>query len=164
MNRPVRHISIAFDLPTKPGQPLGAAEARHDAEVDLGLAELRGVGGDDEVAHHRELAAAAEAVAGDRGDDRLAAAHDRLGGAGEIVLDEHVDEALRRHLLDVGAGGEGLLRAGDDDGAHPGRGVHLGRAPSPSSSRSWALSAFSASGRFSRMVATWSSISTISVS
>ena len=35
---------------------------------------------------------------------------------------------------------------------------------SPSSSRSWSLSAFSASGRFSRMRATWSSISTISVS
>ena len=28
------------------GQPLGAAHARQHAELDLGLAELRGVGGD----------------------------------------------------------------------------------------------------------------------
>ena len=48
-------------------------------------------------------------------------------GAGEIVLHEHLDEALGRHLLDVGAGGEGLVRAGDHDRAHPVRGVHLGQ-------------------------------------
>ena len=72
-------------------------------------------------------------------------------GAGEIVLHEHVGEALRRHLLDVGAGGEGLLRAGDDDGAHPGRGVRLGQRLAELLEERW-LSAFSASGRFSRMV------------
>ena len=55
------------------GQPLRAADARHDAELDLGLAELGRVGGEDDVAHHGELAAAAERVAGDRRDDRLAA-------------------------------------------------------------------------------------------
>ena len=62
---------MALALPTARGQALRAAHARHDAEGDLGLAELRGVGGDDDVAHHGELAAAAEAIAGDRGDERL---------------------------------------------------------------------------------------------
>ena len=55
-------------------QPLRAADAGDDAELDLRLAELGVVGGDDEVALHRELAAAAERKAGDRRDHRLARA------------------------------------------------------------------------------------------
>ena len=52
----------------QPGQPLGAAAARDDAEEDLGLAEL-GLGrGDAEVAGQRQLAAAAEGEAGDGRD------------------------------------------------------------------------------------------------
>ena len=54
-------------------QALRAARAGHDAELDLGLAELRVLGGDDEVAHHGQLAAAAQRVAGHRRDHRLAA-------------------------------------------------------------------------------------------
>ena len=65
---------MALDLPTKRVKPLRAAGARHDAELDFRLAELGGVGGDDEVAHHRELAAAAQRKARHRGDHRLAAA------------------------------------------------------------------------------------------
>ena len=42
-----------------------------------------------------------DAVAADRGE----------------IAGEHVDEALRLHLLDVGAGGKGLLAAGHDDAA-----------------------------------------------
>ena len=45
--------------------------------VDLRLAELGGVGGDDDVAHHRQLAAAAQRKAGNRGDHRLALRGDR---------------------------------------------------------------------------------------
>src|SRR6185312_3590408 len=55
------------------GQPLRAAEAGDDPELDLGLAEERRAGGDPHVARHRELAAAAEGetVDGrDRGDPR----------------------------------------------------------------------------------------------
>ena len=98
------------------GQALRAAHARHDAERDLGLAELRSVGGDDDVADHGELAAAAEAIAGHRRDDRLPRPGDprqRLA----IVAVEGLDEGEALHLLDVGAGGEGLLRAGDDHAA-----------------------------------------------
>ena len=53
------------------GRALGAAGARDEREVGLGLAELRVVGGDDDVAGHRELAAAAEAEAADGRDQRL---------------------------------------------------------------------------------------------
>ena len=69
--RPVKMMSLAFGRPDQPGQPLGAAGAGDDAEQDLGLAELRVVGRDPDVGAQRELAAAAERVAGDGGDDGL---------------------------------------------------------------------------------------------
>ena len=52
----------------EPRQPLRAAEAGDDPEVDLGLAEARRLRGDPHVAGHRELAAAAERDGVDRGD------------------------------------------------------------------------------------------------
>ena len=76
-NRPVKMRSLARLGPDQPGQPLGAAGARDDAEQDLRLAEGRVVGGDPDVGAQRELAAAAERVAGHRGDDRLGDAGDR---------------------------------------------------------------------------------------
>ena len=97
-------------------QPLRAADAGNDAELDLGLAELRVVGGDDDVAHHRELAAAAEREARDRRDHRLAHPRDAIPVRREVAL-EDVDVGLVRHLLDVGAGRERLLGAGDDHAA-----------------------------------------------
>ena len=54
-------------------QPLGAAEAGDDPELDLGLAEDRRLGGDPDVAGHRQLAAAAERDRVDRRDRRDAA-------------------------------------------------------------------------------------------
>ena len=42
---------------------------------------------------------------------------------GGEVVDEDVDVGLVRHLLDVGAGGERLLRAGDQDAADAGIGL-----------------------------------------
>ena len=60
-------------------QPLGAAAAGDDPEGDLGLAEDGRLGGDDHVAGQRQLAAAAERVAGDRGDQRRLAS--RRGAA-----------------------------------------------------------------------------------
>ena len=55
-------------------QPLGAAEAGDDPELDLGLAEDRRLGGDPHVAGHRHLAAAAEGDRVDGGDRRHAVA------------------------------------------------------------------------------------------
>ena len=65
---------------------------------------------------HGELAAAAERKARDRGDHRLARVRGRVP-VGREVAHERVDVGLVRHLLDVGAGGERLLRAGDQDAA-----------------------------------------------
>jgi hypothetical protein len=104
------------------GEPLRAAVAGHDAELDLRLAELGVVGGDDQVALHGELAAAAERKAGDRRDHRLAGARDGVLVGAEIVQ-ENVQIVLARHLLDVGTGGERFFRAGDDDAADAGVGL-----------------------------------------
>jgi hypothetical protein len=54
-------MSIALDFADEARQALGAACARNGAEGDLGLAEAGIVGGDDEIAHHRHLAAAPSA-------------------------------------------------------------------------------------------------------
>lgn len=54
------------------GEALRAAGAGDRAELDLGLAEGCGRGAVEDVAHHGELTAAAEGVAGYGGDDRLA--------------------------------------------------------------------------------------------
>ena len=48
------------DPPDGPGQPLRAAGAGHHADPDLRLPERRVVAGHDEVARHRQLAAAAQ--------------------------------------------------------------------------------------------------------
>ena len=62
----------------QPRQPLRAGVAGDDAEIDLRLAEARGVGGDPDRAGHRQLAAAAEREAVDRGNDRLAEVLDQI--------------------------------------------------------------------------------------
>ena len=53
------------------GQPLGAAAARQDAELDLGQAQPRVPVGDSEVAGHRHLETAAQRGAVNRRDERL---------------------------------------------------------------------------------------------
>src|SRR5262249_39661727 len=80
------------------------------------LTEFRIVGGDDEIALHRQLAAAAERKAGNRGNHRLARIGDAMPGPDEIS-EEGLGKSLADHFLDVGAGGEGLVGAGDDDAA-----------------------------------------------
>ena len=75
---PSVHISSASAGPHKPRQPLRAACAGNDAELHLGLTHLRGGDGDAVVARHRELEAAAERVAVNRGDERLAGVFELL--------------------------------------------------------------------------------------
>ncbi len=84
--RPVRHISIALALPTARGEPLRSAHAGRDAQLDLGLAEFRAIGGNDEIGHHRKLAAAAQREAGDGRDPRLAGGGDLAGPVGENIV------------------------------------------------------------------------------
>ena len=98
----------------QPGQALGTARARDDAEQDFRLAESRVLGGEPEIGAHLQLEAASQAVAGDGGhgwDPELL----------ELVVDllqrrDHGLGGLRRHLdhhLDVGPGREHLLAAVD---------------------------------------------------
>ena len=102
-----------------PDQPLRAASAGDRADGDLRLPELGGRAGQQDVALHGELAAAAEGEAADDADD---------GGAdgvhpadvGQQAALVGVGEGEGGHVLDVGAGGEGLLVAGEDDGANVG--------------------------------------------
>src|SRR5205814_9533807 len=100
-------------LPDRSRQPLRAARTRDDPEAGLRLAEARRLGGDDQVARQRELAAAAEAVARDRGDERRPEVPDRvpaLDPARVVAL----DRARARELADVGAGRERALGAAED--------------------------------------------------
>mmetsp|Transcript_1261 Transcript_1261/g.3657 ORF Transcript_1261/g.3657 Transcript_1261/m.3657 type:complete len:404 (+) Transcript_1261:1128-2339(+) len=98
-------------------QALGAAGARHDAQLDFGLAELGAVGRDDEVAHHRQLAAATQRKAGYRGDDRLAHVQDGLPVLRDQAAPEGRGEGVGQHGRDVGTGREGALGAGQHNGA-----------------------------------------------
>ena len=86
-----------------------AASARYRTERDLGLAEARIVGGDDEVAHHRHLATAAQRIARDRRDDRLAHLAHALPADGDEVLQEDVLVGLLFHFLDVCTGSESFF-------------------------------------------------------
>ena len=79
-----------------------------------GWPKLRRLGGDDQVARQGQLAAAAQAVAADRGNDGLLDAGHRVPVADEGAA-HHAHDGGVGHLLDVGAGGEGLLAAGDHD-------------------------------------------------
>ena len=106
-------------LADEPGKALCASVAGNDAKLDLGLAELCGAGGDAEGAGEGELAAAAKGEAVYEGDDGLAAVFDEredgLAAKREALARDGVSEG---ELIDVCAGGEGLLaRAGDEDDA-----------------------------------------------
>ena len=143
-------------LPDEARQPLRAGVAGKDAEVDFGLAEPGGVGREPQRARHRELAAAAERVAVDRGDDRLAQVLDEIEHvlAGERVLAAR-DRRLHRQLVDVGAGDERLLaRAGEDDDAHRHRRASDRGSTRRSSSSVAVLSALRTLGRLIVTIAT----------
>ena len=93
------------------GQADGAAHARRHAQLNFRLAELRLVRGDDHVAHHGQLTAAAERETIHRRNHRLAACCETIPEA-EEVLDIHFGKTLRQHFLDVGTGSKGAALAG----------------------------------------------------
>ena len=76
--RPVSTMSIAFALPTARGRRCVPPAPGMMPSLISGWPNFARVGGDDEVAHHRQLAAAAEREAGHRGDHRLAHLAHRL--------------------------------------------------------------------------------------
>src|SRR5262245_18421276 len=74
-------------------QPLRAARAGHDTDVDLGLADLHVVAGDDDIAHHHEFTPTAEREARHGRDDRLLDALDAIP-RGELIALVHADRRL----------------------------------------------------------------------
>src|SRR5207248_7352466 len=90
-------------LPHRTGQALCPAGAGNDPEVNLRLAELRGLRGDDDVADHRELAASAEGLSGDRRDYRRLDPADRLPARREVLFEHRDGRRGDEVLLDVGA-------------------------------------------------------------
>jgi hypothetical protein len=110
--------SIAFALPTRRVRRCVPPVPGRHAERDFGQAGLAGaLARDADVGRHRDLEAAADAVAVDRGDDqlrRLLEARQRLVGVqAEVVLEVRIDGLEH---VDVRAGAEELLaRARDQD-------------------------------------------------
>ena len=107
------------------GKTLGAGEAGGDAQAHLRLAELGaalalsiGAGGQNDVAGHGQLAAAAQGKAvhrGDGGDLQLFdAAHQSAAPLAPLAAGSHIQAVL---LADVGAGHERAALAGEDHGA-----------------------------------------------
>ena len=84
----------------------------------MALAEFGVVGGNDEVAHHRQLAAAAQRKAADGGNHGLANAADGFPVAGDEVALVGINKAQLLHGRNVRASGKGALAAGEDDAAH----------------------------------------------
>ncbi len=130
-------------------QALGAAEARDQAEVDLRLADLRGIGGHAQVAAHGQFQPAAQRETVDHADHRLGhlldPAHQLLPAEGEIAP---LDRGQAVHLGDVRPGHEGLRTGAGQDHAPDlrvrGRRLEGLAGGLPGSA---ALSAFSLSGR-----------------
>ena len=112
--RPVRIRSLARDGPTSRRQALRAAAAGDDAEQDLRLAEDGPLGGDPVVAGQRQLAPAAEGVAGRRRRSRCGGWRRRRRGPRGSWRRSPRASSAAAELADVGAGGEDPLAAGDD--------------------------------------------------
>ena len=156
--RPVKMRSLALLGPTRRvSRCVPPAPGMTPSRIS-GCPRLRVVPRDPEVRAERQLAAAAERVAGDRGDDRLG----DPGHRGERGLQvagprDHVGVRHVGHLLDVRAGREDLLAAVHDHGPH----VVAARSP-PWRRRGlllhWTFSAF-IGGRSSRIVPTPSATS-----
>jgi hypothetical protein len=88
-----------IELAHRAHQPLRAADAGHDADADLGLGETRALAGDDDVAVHRQLGAAAEGIAADGSDHRLGAVLDRRPHALGVALRISIGPASSRLLM-----------------------------------------------------------------
>ena len=96
-----------------------AAIAGERRDLDLRCAELGIFAADDDVAHQRQLAPAAERIAIDSGNEGLLEPLDGLPGFQAPRLGKHRN-ATFRHFLDIGARRECLIIAGQDHRADVG--------------------------------------------
>src|SRR6202040_1743298 len=74
-------------LADKAGETLRSACARYRAEGNFRLSEPGIVGSDDDVAHHRDLATAAEREPGNCRNNRFAALSDAFPATGDEVVE-----------------------------------------------------------------------------
>src|SRR4030095_12881455 len=95
-------------------QTLGAAAPGNDAEIDFRLAETSGFRRDNNIAAHRQFAAAAQGEAADRGDYGLGDLVDLIA-VSEPLVNPLVERTAVGHFLDVGARGEDFFCAGGTD-------------------------------------------------
>src|SRR5437773_425149 len=105
--------SLSFVEPPTPnaaGRGWARAEAGEDADVDLGLPDLRLGGGEREGAGEGGLRSPAEGEAVDRGEDRLVARRDRVPkSAAQVREGAHLEGRQPDHLLDVRARDKGAI-------------------------------------------------------
>jgi hypothetical protein len=101
----------------RPREADAPAPAREDAEIDLGLADLRGRGREAQVAGQRQLEAPTQGVTVDRGDCRLRHRLKQLtAGVPELAPAPGLQDPEPLHVLDVGSCDEGLVSgSGEDD-------------------------------------------------
>src|ERR1700730_15989823 len=117
---PVRNVPSARDIPDKRSE---RAEGRYDPDVDLGLAESRGVCGECDMRRLDQLAPSAKCQSVDRGDNGLrkglnASCH-LMAGPHEMhdgVCRTRFQVALKTD--DIGTGTEGTAGAGKHDDAN----------------------------------------------
>jgi len=112
-------MSSAAVSPIRRGQLGRAAPGREDAELRLRQTDrrFRRIGHHPVIARERQLAAAAEACAVDRGDGRLRQfreAVERLLAEADVLL-ALFGRCDLREFRDIGAGDEDRLARGDDD-------------------------------------------------
>ena len=105
-------------LADETGQSLGSAGTGDNPQLDFRLPELGVVGGQDEIAHHRHFAAPAEGETSHRGDNRFTGFSDLFPRPGDEILAIDVGIGLWLHFLDIGAGGERFLTAGQHHAAN----------------------------------------------
>ena len=110
--------SHCCELAHRAHEPLCAAGSRHDSQLYFRLSQLCALPGDDDVAMHRELAAAAEREPVDRRDDRSPVLLDRRPGCA-CFRERRIRRRTLRELCNIGAGCERLFITGDYDASNP---------------------------------------------
>ena len=113
------HVGRAPEADQPRQEVAGRHVAARQRQLDEGGAQPRRVGRDAEIAGDGQPQSAAEHVAVQSGDHRLANARDRANRV-EVVIDRAfpVVGGAVDHLADVGTGAERPAGPGEDDGAH----------------------------------------------
>ena len=114
--QPVNSMRSAWNLPTARTRRWVPPAPGITPDLDLRLGELCRLAGDDQVAMHRQFAAAAQGEAVDRGDHRLRAARDGFPVALAVAAVQ-ADRRARREIAEIGASCKAARVAGEHDDA-----------------------------------------------